>query len=154
MFIVNVKMRFCVVWIKMNTWYRLSKLKVVTFLRPLRNSYKFNWYSKILIERNVPPNWDVRQSFATKFENTGKHYKWNELYNHTLIRGGTDVFKVVLDMRHVLLRFSSSDGCERVDELWVFRKGHIQLFQLRLSPSKVEMSNTSAKGCWETLKIH
>ena len=40
MFIVNVKMRFCVVWIKMNTWYRLSKLKVVTFLRPLRNSYK------------------------------------------------------------------------------------------------------------------
>jgi hypothetical protein len=25
----------------------------------------------------------------------------------------------------------------------------IQLFQLRLSPSKEEKSNTSAKGCWE-----
>jgi hypothetical protein len=28
---------------------------------------------------------------------------------------------------------------------------HIQLFQLRLSPSKAEKSNTSAKGCWESL---
>ena len=27
----------------------------------------------------------------------------------------------------------------------------IQLFQLRLSPSKAEKSNTSAKGCWELL---
>jgi hypothetical protein len=29
----------------------------------------------------------------------------------------------------------------------------IQLFQLRLSTSKAEKSNTSAKGCWESLKI-
>jgi hypothetical protein len=28
---------------------------------------------------------------------------------------------------------------------------HIQLFQLRLSTSKAEKSNTSAKGCWESL---
>jgi hypothetical protein len=27
----------------------------------------------------------------------------------------------------------------------------IQLFQLRLSPSKAEKSNTSAKECWESL---
>jgi hypothetical protein len=27
----------------------------------------------------------------------------------------------------------------------------IQLFQLRLSTSKAEKSNTSAKGCWESL---
>jgi hypothetical protein len=27
----------------------------------------------------------------------------------------------------------------------------IQLFQLRLSTSKAEKSNTSAKGCWEPL---
>ena len=29
---------------------------------------------------------------------------------------------------------------------------YIQLFQLRFSPSKAEKSNTSAKGCWESLK--
>jgi hypothetical protein len=28
---------------------------------------------------------------------------------------------------------------------------YIQLFQLRLSPSKAEKSNTSTKGCWESL---
>jgi hypothetical protein len=28
---------------------------------------------------------------------------------------------------------------------------HLQLFQLRLSTSKAEKSNTSAKGCWESL---
>jgi hypothetical protein len=28
---------------------------------------------------------------------------------------------------------------------------YIQLFQLRLSTSKAEKSNTSAKGCWEPL---
>ena len=28
---------------------------------------------------------------------------------------------------------------------------YIQLFQLRLSTSKAEKSNTSAKGCWESL---
>ena len=28
---------------------------------------------------------------------------------------------------------------------------HIQLFQLRLSTSEAEKSNTSAKGCWESL---
>jgi hypothetical protein len=27
----------------------------------------------------------------------------------------------------------------------------VQLFQLRLSASKAEKSNTSAKGCWESL---
>ena len=30
-------------------------------------------------------------------------------------------------------------------------ESHIQLFQLRLSTSKAEKSNTSAKGCWESL---
>ena len=28
---------------------------------------------------------------------------------------------------------------------------HIQLFQLRLSTSKAEKSNTNAKKCWESL---
>jgi hypothetical protein len=28
---------------------------------------------------------------------------------------------------------------------------YIQLFQLRLSPSKAEKLNTSTKGCWESL---
>jgi hypothetical protein len=32
-----------------------------------------------------------------------------------------------------------------------FRYIYIQLFQLRLSTSNVEKSNTSAKGCWESL---
>ena len=33
----------------------------------------------------------------------------------------------------------------------VTREFDIQLFQLRLSTSEVEKSNTSAKGCWESL---
>jgi hypothetical protein len=32
-----------------------------------------------------------------------------------------------------------------------FRAFSIQPFQLRLSPSKAEKSNTSAKQCWESL---
>jgi ABC-type Fe3+ transport system permease subunit len=35
-----------------------------------------------------------------------------------------------------------------IDYSW---KPCIQLFQLRLSTSKAEKSNTSAKGCWESL---
>ena len=37
------------------------------------------------------------------------------------------------------------------DEILTFHKLYIQLFQLRLSTSKAEKSNTSAKGCWESL---
>jgi hypothetical protein len=34
---------------------------------------------------------------------------------------------------------------------YIIGNAYIQLFQLRLSPSKAEKSNTSAKGCWESL---
>jgi hypothetical protein len=35
----------------------------------------------------------------------------------------------------LLLRFSSSDGCERVDELWMFRWGYIYSEHLQLTHS-------------------
>jgi hypothetical protein len=48
---------------------------------------------------------------------------------------------------------TAKGASERIADFSIFNiapgKNYIQLFQLRLSTSKVEKSNTSAKGCWE-----
>jgi hypothetical protein len=43
------------------------------------------------------------------------------------------------------------ESCYQLESCSVISFSCIQLFQLRLSTSKAEKSNTSAKGCWEPL---